>query len=118
MVYVLRRDQIDHGRFRTLAQMLLDKEKGAEAFSNTMKLTFPWHDANRAKEQESARMRLLTEVKKGALTVRPLWEERTKSRLKHRLVAPAGEAEADAGPARSREALNTLYKKLRTTRSR
>jgi hypothetical protein len=81
---VLRREQIEHARTRVLAQILVDKDKGIEAFEPYRKVAFPWADRQAMATDRRMVERLLAEVKAGALSVQPLEGAPMRSRLKNR----------------------------------
>jgi len=108
MLYVLKREQVEHARLRALAQAIIAKDKGKEVFDEYMKVAFPWLETQKERDKEDHVRILMDEVKKGSLGVRPLWQEqRMRSRLKTRVV------ERDDRPRpRTREELNKLYEGL------
>ncbi len=107
MLYVLKKEQIEHARLRALAQAIVSKEKGKEVFDDYMKVAFPWLETQKRRDKDDHIRVLKEEVKKGGLRIVPLWEERMHSRLKHRIV----EREKTA-PVRSRKELNEFYAKI------
>jgi len=108
MLYVLKKEQVEHGRLRALAQAIINKEKAKEVFDDYMKIAFPWLETQKKRDQSDHVKILLDEVKKGVLGIKPLWQEsKTKSRLKTRVV----EKDEQSAP-RSREHMNALYEKL------
>jgi hypothetical protein len=111
MLYVLKKEQVEHARLRALAQAILDKDKGAEVFNDYMKLAFPWLETQK-KRNDSEHARILAdEVKRGGMQVRPLWQER---KMRSRIRTKHIERSAELSP-RSREDLNKLYAKLGKT---
>jgi hypothetical protein len=107
MLFVLKKEQIEHARLRALAQAVISKDKGKEAFDEYMKVAFPWLATTKRREKDDHLKVLFAEVKKGGLSIKPLWEEKMRSRLKHRVV------ERDAPPPpKTRDEMNQLYAKL------
>lgn len=106
MLYVLKKEQIEHARLRALAQAIVEKEKGKEVFDEYMKVAFPWLETTKRREKDDHIKVLMEEVKKGSLGIKPLWQERARSRMKHRVV------EREEGPKKSREEMNALYARL------
>lgn len=105
MLFVLKKEQVEHARLRALAQAVISKDKGKEAFDEYMKVAFPWLERTKQREKSDHVRVLLEEVKKGGLSIKPLWEERMRSRLKHRVIErPVVQ--------KSREEMNQLYSKL------
>jgi hypothetical protein len=106
MLYVLKKEQVEHARLRALAQAIIEKDKGKEVFEEYMKVAFPWLETQKEREKEDHVRILMNEVKQGGLTVQPLWQEqRMRSRLKTLVV----EREAAPTRPRTREELNKLY---------
>jgi hypothetical protein len=109
MLYVLKKEQIEHARLRALAQSIIAKEKGKEVFEEYMSVAFPWL-ATQKKRDHSEHIRILRdEVKKGSLGIRPLWQAKDKmrSRLKTKVVA-----RAEAEQTKTSEQMNNIYSKL------
>jgi hypothetical protein len=109
MLYVLKKEQIEHARLRALAQAIISKDKGKEVFDDYMKVAFPWLETQKQRDRSDHVRILLDEVKKGGLSIRPLWQE-TKMRSRTRTVT----VNRDSKPATaaSRAASNKLYSKL------
>lgn len=102
ILYVLQKDLVEHAKFRALAQLLVDKDKGMEAFDEYRKVHFPWLETQKKKDKDVHVERLMREIKSGGLMIRPLGDTRVKSRLKSKLSPPSmGTTAADR-----------LYKKL------
>ena len=109
MLYVLKKEQVEHARLRALAQAIIAKEKGKEVFDEYMKVAFPWLETQKKRDKSDHVQILLEEVKKGGLSIKPLWQEqKMRSRLKMQVV----EREEPTAPKKSREELNELYSKL------
>ncbi len=107
MLYVLKKEQIEHARLRALAQAIIAKDKGKEVFDEYMKVAFPWLEGKKRRDKEDHVKVLLEEVKKGGLSIKPLWQEKMSSRLKHRVI------ERDKPViARSKAEQDRLYAKL------
>jgi hypothetical protein len=69
---LLRKDYIEYARFRALAQIMIDKEKGAEAFEEFRKAAFPWVDTQKKREKDEHIHLLEREVLRGGLRVTPM----------------------------------------------
>ena len=82
-----RLEDIEHARFRALAQITIDKETGIEAFEDYMKIAFPSLEGRKQLEKQHARDALHSWVGEGPLKVTPLSQPGPKSRLKSRIVA-------------------------------
>jgi hypothetical protein len=106
ILYVLQKEQIEHARLRALAQGIVNKDKAVEAFEQYQNTAFPWIKTQKRRDAQAHIKLLADEVKKGGLTVRPLWEKPMRSRMKTRIV------QRTEGPIRSEKAMNDLYGKL------
>lgn len=107
ILYVLKKEQIEHARLRTLAQALVDKEKAVEVFQEYQKTAFPWIATQKRRDKEEHVRLLLEEVKRGVLGIRPLWEQ-PRSKLKERVKAAAVPPPSKASEQRQ----NDIYKKI------
>lgn len=110
MMYVLKKDLIEHARLRALATSIINKDKGAEAFDEYRKEAFPWAEIQKKRDNEQTIKLLNEEVKRGALGIRPLWEatKKIRSRMKTKVV----EAEKPV-VERSRQDIDRLFSKVR-----
>ncbi len=77
-----RLEDIEHARFRAQAQILLDKEEGAKAFEEYMKIAFPSLEQRRQQRNDELKKKLDDWVGRGPLRVTPLQEPRVQSRMK------------------------------------
>lgn len=77
----MKLEAIEHARFRALAQIVVDKEKGVEAFEEYMKIAFPYLEATKKQERKSHIERLMKEVGKGAMAVRAMPTPQLRSRV-------------------------------------
>jgi hypothetical protein len=106
MLYVLKKEQVEHARLRALAQAIIAKDKGKEVFEEYMKVAFPWLETQKSREKEDHVRILMNEVKQGSLGIRPLWQDRPmRSRMKTLVVEKAPRP-------RTREEINDLASKL------
>ena len=109
MLYVLKKEQVEHSRLRALAQAIVAKDKAKEVFDDYMKVAFPWLETQKKRDNEDHVRILMHEVKKGALGIKPLWQEtRMRSRMKMKVV----EREEKKPAARTPEEQRALYAKL------
>ena len=107
MLYVLKKEQIEHARLRALAQAIISKDKGKEVFDDYMKVAFPWLETQKKRDHDDHVRILMDEVKKGGLGIKPLWQEqKIRSRLKTKVV------EREAPRPKTRAELDQLYSKL------
>jgi hypothetical protein len=110
MLFVLKKEYIEHARLRALATSILNKDKGVEAFDEYRKEAFPWAENQQNRDKAGHIALLNEEVKKGALGIKPLWEAKTrvKSRMRHKII----EADELTKPRKSPEEMKNLYTKL------
>lgn len=103
VLYVLKKEQIEHARLRALAQAMTVKEKAKEAFEDYMKVAFPWLETQKKREYDAARAVLMKEIASGqVLGVKPLWMKSSSS-VRSRLVKKVEASSAD------RARLDRLY---------
>jgi hypothetical protein len=81
ILLLVKQETIEHARFRALAQITVDKEKGIEAFEEYMKIAFPYLAASKKKERGEHIKYLQQEVSRGALAVRAVSQPTLKSRV-------------------------------------
>jgi len=105
VLYVLKKEQIEHARFRALAQGIVNKEKAVEAFEQYQRAAFPWIETQKRRDAEAHIKLLVEEVKRGTLGIRPLWEKPIRSRMRTRIV------QRDEA-VRSEKSMDDLYGKL------
>jgi len=103
MLLMMKLETIEHARFRALSQIIIDQEKGVEAFEEYMKLAFPYLEAVKSRDKEQLLEILHREVKRGPLLITPMKQPTVTSRLRKRVEARK----------RSREEQNKLYTSLR-----
>jgi hypothetical protein len=82
-----RLEDIEHARFRALAQVTIDKDKGIEAFEDYMKVAFPSLESRKKEQATEAHSALKQWVGTGPIKVTPLQMPKARSRLKERIVA-------------------------------
>ena len=86
MLYVLKKEQIEHARLRALAQAIVSKDKGKEVFDDYMKTAFPWLESQKKNSHKNVIKALNAEVKRGAMGIKPLWQANQHRRLKTTVV--------------------------------
>jgi hypothetical protein len=69
---MMKLEAIEHARFRALAQITIDKDKGVEAFEEYMKIAFPYLEASKRQERKGHIEKLQKEVSLGPMAVRAL----------------------------------------------
>lgn len=104
---MLKKEQIEHARLRALAQAIVSKEKGKEVFDDYMKTAFPWLEKQKKRDHGDIIQALNSEVARGKLGIKPLWQAKTQGRHKTRTVEKA----APSSPE-ERERRGTFYTKL------
>lgn len=104
MLLLMKQETIEHARFRALSQIVIDKEKGVEAFEEYMKIAFPYLEATNRRDRDKYIAMLNQEVRKGALRVHAVQEPKGKSRMKQKAV--------EAKKKRDAKQMNSLYSKL------
>lgn len=77
----MKLETIEHARFRALAQIIIDKEKGVDAFEEYMKIAFPYLEATKKQERRHVIEKLQKEVYKGPIAVTPMEMPKMKSRV-------------------------------------
>lgn len=108
-MFVLKKEQVEHARLRALAQAIISKDKGKEVFDDYMKIAFPWLETQKQRDKADHVQILMDEVKKGGLSIKPLWQEqKMRSRMKTKVI----EREDKPPAPRTREEMNELYSKL------
>lgn len=78
---MMKLETIEHAKFRAHAQIIIDKEKGIEAFEEYMKIAFPYLAATRKAERQSHIERLNKEVGRGPLVVQAQRSPTLRSRV-------------------------------------
>lgn len=79
---LLKEEEIEQGRELAFAQLLLDKGKAAEAWSAYQETARFYVRSAQDKERQETIKKLLDEVGRGVLSIRPLWEKPAHSRLR------------------------------------
>jgi hypothetical protein len=92
---VVKQETIEHARFRALSQLIIDKDKGIEAFEEYMKIAFPYLEATKRKEKTDHIKLLQNEIGRGALTVRPVQSPTYKSRVASARARTAPQSQAE-----------------------
>ncbi len=101
MLLLMKHEEIEHARFRALAQIYVDKEKAQEVFDDYMKAAFPYMEAAKRRDKDEAFQTLKKWVDQGPLAVTPIPMPTMRSKLRERVSR-----------SRSREEANAFYKKL------
>lgn len=104
MLLLMKLEAVEHARFRALAQILVDKDKGQEVFDEYMKVAFPYMEASKDRGKKDAHRALEQWVKQGAFGVTPMQQPTMRSKLKTRMASRSSPP--------SRHEINSLYNKL------
>jgi len=88
LIFLLDRiEDIDHARFRALAQIIIEKDKGVEAFEDYMKIAFPSMQNRKKKKEDVMKDVLASWIKGGPISMTPLPQLKPgRSKLKQRSV--------------------------------
>jgi hypothetical protein len=109
MLLILKKEQIESHRLRALAQAIINKEKGPEAFDEFRASAFPWVKTQQKRDQAEHIKLLEAEVKRGVLGITPLVDntKQVRSRLKTKVVSSQPEA-----LRRSSKEMKSIYSKM------
>lgn len=101
---VLRQEEIEFAKTRAIAQLLLSKEQGKEAFDAYMSLALPFVDVAKRAVDDEMKKALAREVKRGGMRVRAFGDKQKKKANVNRVTAP--------DPNGNNKEMGRLYKKL------
>ena len=104
LLYVLKREEREYMRDLSLAQIQLNKDKGAERFNEFRKLMFPWIETAKARDDDEHKRVLKEVIGRGPLVVKATSQQRVKSRLVQRVDGQRQQL--------TKEQQNELYKRL------
>lgn len=104
ILLLAKQETIEHARFRALAQLIVDKEKGVTAFEEYMKIAFPYLEATKKQERAPFLKLLQQEVGRGALAVRSVAQPKLSSRIV--------KAKSSRARPQNAEEERRLYKKI------
>lgn len=114
LLYVLKKEEIQYMRDLAVAQILVSKEKGAEVFDKYTKTMFPWTEVAKTREEDQHKKILEQIVRAGPLTVRPMQEMKSKSRLVQKKEAKSASTSSPMTPEQKKKQ-NEFYRKLGKT---
>lgn len=84
---LMRLESIEHARFRALAQIVIDKDKGVEAFEEYMKVAFPYLEGVKRREKNGFIEILKREAGRGPMRVTEVHQTpQHSSRIKRRVT--------------------------------
>ncbi len=84
---LIKKEDIEHAKFRALAQIQISKKEGVEAFEEYMKVAFPYLQAEKQKRHSAAIKVLEAEIKRGAFSIRPQQPLVMKSKMRGRILS-------------------------------
>jgi hypothetical protein len=90
MMLLVKLESIEHARTRALAQIMIDKEKGVEAFEEYMKIAFPYMEAAKKRDRTEFLDRLKKEIGRGPLSVTAIPQPKMRSKMKTRMAERGG----------------------------
>lgn len=79
----MMQESIDHAKFRAQSQLMIDPQKGKDAFEDYMKIAFPYMEGMRRRATEEITKMLKRETSR-ALVIRPTAPIGRKSALQPR----------------------------------
>jgi len=84
ILLLMKIENIEHARFRALAQLIIDKDSGVKAFEEYMKIAFPYMEASKREERNKHIELLKREMGffKHGIGVRALPQPKVRSRVK------------------------------------
>lgn len=88
LIFLLDRiEDIEHARFRALAQIIIDKEVGVEAFEDYMRIAFPSMQQRKKKRDDVMKDALAAWIGSGPLSMTPMnVPSKGRSKMKQKLV--------------------------------
>jgi hypothetical protein len=104
VLMLMKQENIEHARFRALAQILINKESGVEAFEEYMKVAFPYLEATKRKQSEAVAHMIDQEIKRGPIVVRPQQTTVVKSKMRNTI--------SNREKGQTRDQADALYKKM------
>jgi hypothetical protein len=84
----------DLSKFRALAQLIVDKDKGIEAFEEYIKIAFPGVESAKNREKSDVHKQLKNWTESGAIRITPMEEPGGRSKMKTRKVQVTKDARA------------------------
>ena len=81
-----RLEDIEHAKFRALAQIMVEKDAGIKAFNEYTKVAFPSAEQRKNTEADQMAKLLKDWVAKGPMKIKPMEEPRGRSRLKGKVT--------------------------------
>lgn len=88
---IIKKDQIEHGATKVLAQAQVNPEAGVKAYEEYVKIRYPYLETVKKREKDDAVSKLLSEVNKGPIRIRPMGDTTQKSRLYKKIEKPTKE---------------------------
>lgn len=78
---LVKQETVEHAKFRALSQIIIDKNKGIEAFEEYMKVAFPYLEAIKKRERVEPMKQLKEWVSRGPMSIRVLSQPKLSSRV-------------------------------------
>ena len=103
ILLLMKQENIEHARFRALAQIMINQEKGVEAFEEYMKMAFPYLEATKRRQSESVAKMIEQEIKRGPITV-TVQNNTMTSKMKSKMMARQKD--------QTRDQADALYRKM------
>lgn len=100
----MKQENIEHARFRALAQIMINQDKGVEAFEEYMKIAFPYLEATKRRHSESVAKMIDQEIKRGAFAITAQAQPVLRSKMKSKIAARKEEM--------TKKQANDLYGKM------
>ncbi len=106
---LLKKEEIEHARELAFAQIFVNKGKAQEAWETYQKIARPYIQTAQSEQKQDSIKKLLEEVKRGPLGIRPLWQKPVRSRLRSQQEVAVHAAETYG---RSKQEIDKLYTQL------
>jgi hypothetical protein len=110
---IIRLEDIEHSKLRAVAQLILQPDKGKEAFDDYMKTAFPYLTVAHARDKDAIQAQLAEEVARGPLHVSALAKPADEKKVNARRVTRAQYDAEQAAPARDATDMSRIYSRLR-----
>lgn len=79
---LLKKEEIEHARELAFAQIFVNKGEATKAWTAYQEIARPYIKTAQDEQRKTSIQRLLEEVKRGPLGIRPLWQKPVRSRLR------------------------------------
>jgi hypothetical protein len=99
LMLIIHKDRIEHAATRLLTQSQINPEAGPKAFDEYVKIRYPYLETSKKNEKDTAVARMLSEIQKGPLSIRPMSDTSIKSKT-YKKIARADHENATAVASR------------------